>query len=202
MYKVSSGKRSCLEPHKKQLLEEDIKQLRLKKNNSTSLFSVYRILDQEVFKWGAHLYFPKSTWVILLKTSLIPSGVSTKPFPEYYSFLWVHSKPMWVAWRGLACMPSCFSHVGLCNPMDRSPPGSSVHGILQARILECIVMPSSRGSSLPRDQTCGSCLAIRFFTAEPPERPQWRGLILLHFSDEKTGQGCDTHPCPVHMEST
>ena len=35
----------------------------------------------------------------------------------------------------------------LCDPMDCSPPGSSVHGILQARILEWVAMPSSRGSS-------------------------------------------------------
>ena len=41
----------------------------------------------------------------------------------------------------------------LCDPMDCSPPGSSVHGILQARILEWITMPSSRGSSWPRDRT-------------------------------------------------
>ena len=41
----------------------------------------------------------------------------------------------------------CFT---LCNPMDCSPPGSSVHGILKARILEWIVMPSSRGPSWPR----------------------------------------------------
>ena len=39
----------------------------------------------------------------------------------------------------------------LCNPMDCRPPGSSVHGILQARILEWVAMPSSRGSSQPRD---------------------------------------------------
>ena len=38
-----------------------------------------------------------------------------------------------------------------CDPMDCSPPGSSVHGILQARILEWVAMPSSRGSSRPRD---------------------------------------------------
>ena len=38
--------------------------------------------------------------------------------------------------------------------MDCSPPGSSVHGILQARILEWVAMPSSRGSSWPRDWTC------------------------------------------------
>ena len=35
----------------------------------------------------------------------------------------------------------------LCDPMDCNPPGSSVHGILRARILECVAMPSSRGSS-------------------------------------------------------
>ena len=39
----------------------------------------------------------------------------------------------------------------LCDPMDCSPPGSSVHGILQARMLEWVAMPSSRGSSQPRD---------------------------------------------------
>ena len=43
-------------------------------------------------------------------------------------------------------------------PMDCSPPGSSVHEILQARILEWVVMPSSRGSYPPRDWTCLSCI--------------------------------------------
>ena len=42
----------------------------------------------------------------------------------------------------------------LCSPMDRSPPGSSVHGILQARTLEWVAMPSSRGSSWPRGWIC------------------------------------------------
>ena len=46
-------------------------------------------------------------------------------------------------------------HTGhLCNRMDSTPPGSSVSGILQARILEWVAMPSSRESSQPRDQTC------------------------------------------------
>ena len=39
----------------------------------------------------------------------------------------------------------------LCSPMDCSPPGSSVHGLLQARVLEWVAMPSSRGSSQSRD---------------------------------------------------
>ena len=47
------------------------------------------------------------------------------------------------------CMLSGFSHVWLCDPMDYSTPGSSVYGILQARILEWVGMPSSRGSSWP-----------------------------------------------------
>ena len=47
-------------------------------------------------------------------------------------------------------LQSCLT---LCDPMDCSPPGSSVSGILRARILEWVVTPSSRGSSHPRDQT-------------------------------------------------
>ena len=49
----------------------------------------------------------------------------------------------------------------LCDPTDCSP---SVHGILQARILEWAVIPFSRGSSQPRDRTLVSCTASRFFT--------------------------------------
>ena len=47
----------------------------------------------------------------------------------------------------------------LCDPMDCSPPGSSIHGILQARIVEWITISFSRGSSRPRDQTRVSCIA-------------------------------------------
>ena len=52
----------------------------------------------------------------------------------------------------------------LCDPMVCSLPGSSVHGILQARILERVAIPFFRGSSWPRDQTQVSCIAGRFFT--------------------------------------
>ena len=51
----------------------------------------------------------------------------------------------------------------LCDPTGCSLPGSSVHGILQARILEWVAMPSSRGSSPPWDQTWVSHVASRFF---------------------------------------
>ena len=62
------------------------------------------------------------------------------------------------------CMLVAQSCPTLCNLMDCSPPGSSVHGILQARILEWIAILSSRGFSWPRDWTLVSCIAVRFFT--------------------------------------
>ena len=52
----------------------------------------------------------------------------------------------------------------LCDPMDCSPPGSSVHGILQAWILGWVARPSSSGSSQPRDRTQVSRIAGGFFT--------------------------------------
>ena len=51
----------------------------------------------------------------------------------------------------------------LCDPMDCSPPGYSIHRILQARMLEWVVIPFSRGSSWPRGWTWVSCIAGRFF---------------------------------------
>ena len=61
-------------------------------------------------------------------------------------------------------LQSCLT---LCDPMDCSLPGSSVHGISQARILEWVAMPSSRGSSWPRDPSrisYVSCIGSWFFT--------------------------------------
>ena len=66
------------------------------------------------------------------------------------------------------------SYPTLYNPLDCNPPGSSVHGILQARIWEWVAMPSSRGSSWPRDRTqvsWVSCIAGKFFTPETLGKP-------------------------------
>ena len=54
------------------------------------------------------------------------------------------------------------------DPVHCSRSGSSVHGISQARILEWVTTSYSRGSSGPKNGTCVSCLAGRFFTTEPP----------------------------------
>ena len=82
------------------------------------------------------------------------------------------------------CVKSLRSYLTLRDPMDYSLPYSSVRRISQARILEWMAMPSSRGSSWPHDQTsvsCGSCIAGRFFTTEPPGKPilsTWSTSIL------------------------
>ena len=63
----------------------------------------------------------------------------------------------------------------LCDPMGCGPPGSSVHGILQARILEWVAIFFSRGSSQPRTEPgspVSPALAGGFFTAEPPGKPR------------------------------
>ena len=80
-----------------------------------------------------------------------------------------------------ACVLSWFSHVWLCDPMDCSPSVFSVHEILEAITLKCVAMPSSKGSSQPRDQTCiscGSCLAGGFFVAEPCGRPHTQNPFM------------------------
>ena len=73
------------------------------------------------------------------------------------------------------CVQSCLT---LCHHMDGSPLGSSVHGIISARILEWIAISSSRGSFRTRDRgciTCVSCITGEFFTTEPPGNPlSWR----------------------------
>ena len=62
------------------------------------------------------------------------------------------------------CVLVTQSCLTLCDPVGCSPPGSSVPGILQARTLEWVTIPFSRGSSRPKDQTHVACIAGRCFT--------------------------------------
>ena len=64
----------------------------------------------------------------------------------------------------------------LCDPMDCSAPGSSVHGILQERIQEWVATPFSRGSSQSRDRTQVSSIAGGFFTTELSGKPYYTGV--------------------------
>ena len=72
-------------------------------------------------------------------------------------------RSMWLEGKLTVLCLATQSRLTLCDPMDSSLPGCSVHGIPQARILEWVSTPSSRGSSQPRDWTQVSCFASRFF---------------------------------------
>ena len=93
----------------------------------------------------------------------------SRSFIYHFSyFCYIYIPPVFVfISTNLFCLntffETCMSPT-LCDPMDCSLPGSSVHRIFQARLLEWVAVSFSRGSFLPRDQTCVSCTAGRFFT--------------------------------------
>ena len=80
--------------------------------------------------------------------------------------------------RVCVCVCVCAHTLSLSSPMDYHPPGSSVHGVSQARILEWVAISFSRGSSRSTDWTQISCTAGRFFTAESPGKPPVAFYIL------------------------
>ena len=133
-----------------------------------------------------HLKRSTGKWNYGFKGDFWPSSTTHKAsfpkkdfFPSFLNFFFYNGvKPIsntrivfGVQQRNSAmCVLSHFNRAWLYDPMDCSPPGSSVHGILQARILECVAMPSSRDFSQLGDRTCiscGSCIAGGFFTVEP-----------------------------------
>ena len=76
-------------------------------------------------------------------------------------------------WLGVeVCAKSLQSRPTLGDPMDCSPPGSSVHGTLQARIMEWVAISFSRGPSPSRDQTSVFCIADGFFTHQASREAQ------------------------------
>ena len=115
---------------------------------------------------------------ILLHISVVkdfPGGPVVKTLPSNAGGLcsipdW-ENKVLHAAGKWKCQLLSC---VRLCDHMDCSLPGSSVHGILWARILEWVAIPFSKGSSQPRGQTRVYCITGRFFTVfEPPGKRWW-----------------------------
>ena len=96
---------------------------------------------------------PQTLWSRGRSSILHP--VST-PSPQNLSLIkwwWFYQQ------NASVCAKSLQSRPTLCDPMNRRPPDSSVHGILQARILEWVAMPSSRASPQSRDRTCISYIS-------------------------------------------
>ena len=127
-----------------------------------------RLFSLAIEAWTCFCFRLKNTGFSLLPSSSI-SGL-----PDFALCMVVH---------GYLVTQSCLT---LCDPIDCSPPGLSVHGILQARILEWVAISSSRASSWPRDQiriSCVSCIAGRFFILSSRKL----GLYsLLHWNSLKS----------------
>ena len=87
----------------------------------------------------------------------------------------------------------------LCDPMDCSPPGSSVHGIVQARTLEWVATPFSRGSSHVSNSVLLHCRHI-LYHLEPPGKPIWKlsynpKIPILDVHPEETKPYVHTKTC-------
>ena len=92
----------------------------------------------------------------------------------------------WVREAWLTCLHAKSLVSRLCDPVDCSPVGSFVHGILQARILEWVAIPVSSGSSWPWDHTWVSCIAGRFFTIWATTEAQAHPQIQFDFTFSST----------------
>ena len=79
---------------------------------------------------------------------------------------------LWLLYTVSTCLvaKSCPT---LCDSVDCSPPGSSVHGISQVRVLEWVPIPFSKDLPDPGIESVSPALAGRFFTVEPPGKPEW-----------------------------
>ena len=103
---------------------------------------------------------------------------------------------------------SCSSIAYLCNPRDCSPPGFSVHGILQVRILEWVAMLSSRGTSQPRAKPwpnwipVSSTILLRLSSSAIQKVALWYHCLLHIFPKATSSSGClnpakSQLPCPT-----
>ena len=100
------------------------------------------------------------------------------PFRTHTYTYTQHTQECMLKYIYTCCMHSHFSHVWLCGPVDGSPPGSSVHGIFQARILEWVAISSSRDLPNPGLEPVSLAypvLADRFFTTQP----SWKSLLCI-----------------------
>ena len=143
--------------------------------------------------WGISILFSIVAVQIFIPTNSVQGRVHFPPDPCQHLFFVFSIITIWIGVRGyltvvlngISLMINYIEHfcvhacLVLCDPMDYCPPGSSLHGILQARTLESTAMPSSRRSSWLRDRThisWGSYTGGRVFTTEPQGKSHWTFL--------------------------
>ena len=157
---------------------------------------------------GQERIIPWSLW----KECSLPNtlvSVPWNPLLDFYfqndkrlNFVFLKAAPIKKAPHGLVqvCVPLPQSCPTLCDPIDCSPPGSSVHGSLKARVLEGIAMPFSRGSSQPRDQTCiFSCLLHWQMGSLPLGRTV---ALLQEMPNQRSEERYLIPPSSIHSPST
>ena len=145
--------------------------------------SVHGIFQARVLEWGAIAFSDVAIrhdkhWLGSTRYKMVEDSISSEPWASLHISM-LNNTPtnaMIVLTAKLLVTQLCPT---LCDPMDCSLPGSSVHEILQARILEWAAIPFCRGSSQPRDRTWVSSTAGRKATKEAqpnhrrPKSGQW-----------------------------
>ena len=127
-----------------------------------------RSCDANLFP-ASHLYSPSLLLFFIINNETKHTVAESRRSPlRYFQNGTQHQASCFKAdSMACVCVLNRFSRVLLYDSMDRSPPGSFVHEILHTRILQWVTMPSSRGSSPPRDWipvSLSPALAGRFFT--------------------------------------
>ena len=130
-------------------------------------YNIYFSVWWKIFRVESIIKIEFSGDFLMLKVTLMPK--------DRMVYLQLFAQGLWCMSSAelCVCAQSLQSCLTLCDLIDRSSPGSSVYRILQARILEWVPTPFSRGSSQLRDRTCISRAAGRFFTAESAGDPLW-----------------------------
>ena len=126
----------------------------------------------------------------ILKTSLFPPSIyiHTHALSHTQTCVCVHAKSL----------QYCLT---LCNPMDYSPPDCPVHGILQVRILEWVVLPFSRGSSLSRDQTYWQAGSLPLALSEEPTHTHTHKHTDMHMHTSMHTHTSNTHTHNSYLEA-
>ena len=163
---------------------------------------VTKVESRNIFiLWGRGTFSRNMIFIVRLSQMRLPICSLSLFWPSYVSFLFninsissgIHfpwpllepqSPVQWLACRRhsipmCVCAKSLQSCLTLHSPMDCSPPGSSVHGISQTKILEWVAISFSRGSSQPNDQSCVSLHLLRWQVGSSPLAPPGRGSIHM-----------------------